>query len=288
MGQIFVEGTGFLFSYDHVTIHERTNINMWLTEEWIKDSPTIESVRSEVQRYQLNEQKYDGLLSELAFGSHGKIGTHIIYSIEKTERLSLEGTTGIIRLGCGGPKNVKDSLIATYLIVKIGTAIIFEGIRTFNNPNNFQLFHNGILIGILTETTSTEVEQPNGFWKRLFFKKRKWKILVGDTSIGELKLQYPLNVKTQLFIKLYNGLSLPISVCRRTNMVNGGGIPAVPFRENAISLLYRKPLIIVSGDMIIPLNTHNYIDSRYDSTIEYIHFLMNVLFRTYYHTLDFN
>jgi hypothetical protein len=234
----------------------------------------------------LDEWSTNEPLSMLAFGSRQQIGFKTTYAIERKERPWFRYPVGAIILQKGGCK--KDAIVNVYLAVMIGSATTFEGLAYFNSPNRLTFYHNGLFFGELLEIPQ-DVDKPTSLWTRFFRKKRLWNVIVGKECCGDVLLQYPVNNKNQIFFRLKNDVKLPISYGYRCNIVCDGGTPMAPFRGLLGALTGFGNSDRIHGDMIIPLNTPRYSDVEYtqDVDIDRMHFLLNIIFRSYYLAMDF-
>jgi hypothetical protein len=253
-------------------------MNTWLINHSMIKGPRVISVRNKIEKYTLTDTKQEVPLSILAFTSRSRVGGYCESLIVKNEQEWLEDPIGAIILSEGSTRS--DPLLCVYLVVKISPGTFMEGFITHEDDDICTFYINGLYFGSLVEITD-ELVKPISLWQRLFRMKRYWKVFIGEQCYGEIMLQYPLYTKDQIYLCMRNGIELPISHCNHSNITSGGGKHDVPFQGLSSRLMGSKKPRVTHGDMIIPLNTPRYNDSAYTANIERMHFLINIIYRTY-------
>lgn len=242
-------------------------------------------MRRRIEQRSLSEWSATERLSTLAFSFPTDRGFTREYLIERKARRWSDDPVGAILLDEGYRKD--DPALDVYMAVRLGTTTTFESAVSVDDRKMLTFWRDGVQIGQLVETHG-DAKKPTSWWARLFCGQRAWRIIVNERCAGSVALKYPVSTyKTQLFLRLEDGVELPISLSRRANYKLGGGERMPSTRGLLGAVTGTGPLEALHGDMIIPLNTPRYIGSDYTADIEQMHFLLNIVYRMYYLTGDF-
>ena len=143
-----------------------------------------------------------------------------------------------------------------YTYVFLGDGSFCEAINFVASPKEVLLYHNGNKLGCLIEQ---KLPSSEGWWEKLksfIWSERVWHVFLHESRIGKIVLNYPLDIKSQLFLELKDSVALPIGITR----------------------IYG----LHGTEFVIPPNT----PTISNKDLELLHFLINIVFRTHFLRFD--
>jgi hypothetical protein len=146
----------------------------------------------------------DAKLRAITFGTRTGSRYESWYCLRESpsRRPAGEVSHRIIRWGTTDP-------IQSYLVVRLRSGLVLEAVGSRAFPSALDLHLAGIAFANLNEEPRA---RPKSWFQRAFGGERRWDVYLQGEVLGSIDLKYPVSNRSRLFLKLPEGVTLPIGL----------------------------------------------------------------------------